>query len=282
MISKIKSILYDILTATIGELLVLLQPKKSKYLSKKGMTVVMGNNLSFTEKLMRRALLKKAEQKNDFEAIEEYHQNYWKNNGPEFFDSTISRLKNDLVTSHFIFKNLKEQLLKEKSEFDTLVEIGTGNGTVLAYLNEELPHLQQFIGIDLSEEQTIINNEKYKQNSKLSFVNSDGFDWVKENGQNNTIFLTFMGVLEYFTESRLQDFLSTIACLDKIIFIAIEPNGLKHDFTKNPNSIPYGTERSFSHNYLKLFQNSKFRIWHYSQKKIDGDHGIISYIGAIK
>lgn len=280
MKKRIKEILVSILTVTVGEALVLFQPKKAKKLSEKGMTLVMGNNITFPEKLMRRVILKKAEKNKDFEALEEFHKNYWKNNGPEFFDTTIDRLKKDLVISEFIFEHLKEQLLKEKNDYHTLVEIGTGNGTVLSHLSQEFPGLQQFIGIDLSNEQTNLNNKNFQNNPKLHFVNQDGFEWVQENGHSNTIFLTFMGVLEYFTESRLEKFLKTIAALGNTIFIAIEPNGLEHDFTKNQNSEPYGTERSFSHNYVKLFEKSNFKIWHYSQKKIEGDSGIISFIGA--
>ncbi len=278
--NNFRSLLVNFLSNTIGKLLIIVRPAKAKRLERKGMTLVMGNRITFSEKLMRRAILKKVEKNENFEALEEFHKNYWKNNGPEFFDNTLDRLHKDLVICEFIFEHLKEQLLEEEDDYCTLVEIGTGNGTVLSYLSEEFPDLQELIGIDLSNEQTIRNKKKYHHNSKLNFINQDGFEWVLENGHSNTIFLTFMGVLEYFTESRLEEFLKTIATLGNSIFIAIEPNGLEHDFIKNPNSEPYGTERSFSHNYLKLFEKSNFKIWHHSKKKIEGDNSIISFIGA--
>lgn len=53
--------------------------------------------------------------------------------------------------------------------------------------------------------------------------------------------------------------------MGKIIFIAIEPVGVNHDFNKNPNSEIYGSENSFSHNYVKMFQNSGFTLWHQSK-----------------
>ena len=136
------------------------------------------------------------------------------------------------------------------------------------------------VGIDLSEVQIENNKVNYKENPKLEFVAADGFDWVHKHGHENMVFVTFRGVLEYFTEQRLQEFFDKLNGLGKIIFFAIEPNGLDHDFRTNPNSQIYGPECAFSHNYPKLFQNAGFKIWHLSNK-IEGEHhDITCIIGA--
>ena len=276
---KIRSVLVGILAGTLGELLVLLRPGKARQLSEEGVTLVL-DNLSLSERLMRRVILKKIEKKKDYNTLAELHQNYWAKQGADFFKATNDSFeKIFLPECSFIFKLLKEELSKHSEKYNTLVEIGTGNGNVLEYLSIEFPEIEHFVGIDLSSSQIDMNNEKFQENKRLEFITSDGFEWVKKNGQGNTIFVTSRGVLEYFTEERLQSFLNKVSSLGKIIFIAIEPNGTDHDFKINPGSQPYGPERSFSHNYPKLFENAGFNLWHLSYKPFD-ESWIQSFLGA--
>ena len=279
MKKKIKDYVIGILTALVGKPLVFLWPSRVKKLSEQGMTLVMNNNLNVIEKLMRNEILRKAEENGEVDKLQELHSNYWRNQGQDFFKNTDNRFETIFMPDYsFIFDLLAEH--KDLKDFDTLVEIGTGNGSVLNYLASKFGHLKKLVGIDLSEVQTNLNNEKYKTEPRLDFVFSDGFDWVKKNGRSNTIFVTSGGVLEYFTETRLQSFLNKVNSLGKIIFVAIEPNGIDHDFRENPNSQSYGHERSFSHNYQKLFKASGFDIWHYSKKEYSYNAHLMCFIGA--
>lgn len=279
MKSKIRSFLIDILSNTYGRLLVMLCPKKTYELSERGVTLVL-NNLSFTERLMRRAILNNIEKTQDHEALAKLHQKYWTNQGADFFAATNTTFeKNFLPDCSFIFELLKEKLTQNSEDFSTLVEIGTGNGNVLEYLSSKFPEINHFVGIDLSPSQIKINKEKYIESKKLEFVASDGFDWVKKYGKPNTIFVTSRGVLEYFTEDRLQAFLKEVKNLGRTFFIAIEPNCNQHNFETHPYSKPYGNERSFSHNYPKLFEKASFNLWHLSYKPID-QYTKQSFIGA--
>ncbi|NAS32277.1 methyltransferase domain-containing protein [Flavobacteriaceae bacterium R38] len=276
---KIRAFFVEILASTFGNMMVLLRPEKARQLSKEGVTLVL-NNLSLTERLMRRAILKKVEKKEDFETLAELHQNYWTNQGSDFFEAMNDTFeKNFLPDCSFIFELLKKELSNQPKVFNTLVEIGTGNGNVLEYLSSEFPEIDHFIGIDLSPVQIDMNNKKFHEDQRLEFVASDGFEWVKKHGKANTIFVTSRGVLEYFTEDRLQTFLKEVDNLGKTIFIAIEPNGTDHDLKTNPGSQLYGPERSFSHNYPKLFKNAGFSLWHLSYKPFD-ESSIQSFVGA--
>ena len=105
--------------------------------------------------------------------------------------------------------------------------------------------------------------------------------WIKENGTNNMIIFTSGGVLEYFTEQRLQEFFSYLNKLGTSIFIAIEPIGANIDFSKNPNSQPYGVERSFSHDYARLFKNAGFNLWHESKAPSKMHEDYFGVFGAI-
>ncbi|WP_099572627.1 class I SAM-dependent methyltransferase [Maribacter sp. 4U21] len=171
-------------------------------------------------------------------------------------------------------------MLKESNQFNTLVEIGTGDGSVLHFLSSKIPEMIRMVGIDLSEIQITADISKYKENPKLEFVVADGFQWVEQNGKSNMIFVTFRGVLEYFTQQRLQGFFKKLDSLGNILFFAVEPNTLSHNFNSNPNSEIYGNESAFSHNCAKLFEDAGFSVWHLS-KRIESEHpDVTCIIGA--
>ena len=267
----------------LGNVLIFFRPKRAHQLSENRITLLHRNinSLTLQDKLMRTALIKKLEKIDDHNTIAKLNRNFWSNNkATELFLET-----EDLFETHFlpnctfIFEILKKDLSEPLKEFNTLVEIGTGNGFVLNYLKEKFPHINRFVGIDLSKQQVEINNEKFKKNPKLEFVASDASDWVKENGYGKTIFVT-RDVLEYFLEPNLQEFFKEINRLGEIIFIAIEPNGSNHKFDINPNSQLYGNEPSFSHNYRKLFENAGFNLWHFSQKPWAGGGSTQTFVGA--
>lgn len=279
--SKMRTFTVNFLSRTIGRFLVLLRPKKANRLGIEGMTVLMGHNrLSISERLMRRYILHKVQKRGKFDTLAEFHQNYWTHKGVDFFEENENRM----ISVHFpfcefMFDLLKERLSQVTSDYHTLVEIGTGDGFILNHLSSQITSLNRFVGIDLNEKQTALNRKKYSSNPKLEFVASDAFEWVEKDGRAGMVFLTFMGVLEYFTQERLEDFFDRLSSLGKVVFVAIEPNGDNHDFSINPNSLVYGTESSFSHNYVKLFEAAGFQIWHLSHKKLY-ESSIFSFVGA--
>ena len=256
----------DIIKTIVGSILIIVMPKKVKQLSNKGMTIVV--DLTLKERLMRHALLGKAKKNEDFETLSQFHQDFWTNRAEEYFST---RLFNNVLEDFFIpecsflVELLKNKLDKEDRKFNMLIEIGTGEGTVLNHLSLKLPNVDRFIGIDLSVTQIEANKKIFIENQKLEFVASDAFDWIKENRNDHIIILTSNGVLEYFIQSRLQDFFNELSAVGKVIFVAIEPVGVNHDFLKNPNSEIYGVENSFSHNYIKMFKDAGFKIEHQSK-----------------
>lgn len=279
--NSLKRIILSLLTKTFGRLLVVFQKNRVNKLKAEGLTLATNKNLSFTERLMRNVILNDLERKGDKGTLEQLHINYWQHKGAEFFSDTDDSFETKFLPDcAFVFDLLQKKLGKNGTHFKTLIEIGTGNGKVLDYLSKRFTQIKSFVGIDLSEEQIQVNSDHYKSDEKLNFVAADGFEWVSSFGKENTIFVTSRGVLEYFTQEKLQDFLKVIQSLGNVIFVAIEPNGIRHNFNENPNSIIYGYERSFSHNYKKLFENAGFNIWHYSSKKGDDDYYIQTYLGA--
>ncbi|NDP28508.1 MAG: class I SAM-dependent methyltransferase [Flavobacterium sp.] len=264
----------------VGKVLLAVFPKKAVRLERRGLTI-MNSKYSLIERQMRNAILKKAESKNNFDKLSKIHNNYWANQGKDVFSWNNSFTANFLPNCTFLLDIVKEKLFENEIQFDTLVEIGTGNGDVLNYLASNFPEIDKFIGIDLSTEQIKINQEKYKENVRLEFVNSDAFEWVKKEGRKNTIFMTSNGVFEYFTEQQLREFIEYTNGLGQVLFVVIEPTVADHNFEQNPNSTIYGVEKSFSHNYAKIFPDYGFELIHHSKKLLNpGDGYEMNYILA--
>lgn len=263
-----------------GNVLLTLFPKKAASLEKRGLTII-NPEFSLIERQLRDAILKKAESKNNFDKLSKIHNDYWVHQGIDVFSWNNSFTANFLPNCTFLLDIVKEKFFENETQFDTLVEIGTGNGDVLQYLETNFPKIDKFIGIDLSTEQIRINQEKYKENLRLEFVDSDVLEWVKKEGRKNTIFMTSNGVFEYFTEHQLREFIEYTNGLGQVLFVTIEPTVLNHDFELNPNSMIYGIEKSFSHHYAKIFQDSGFKIIHHSKKILHPGSGYeMNYILA--
>lgn len=262
----------------IGHLLVVLLPRKAKTLAQTGIT--LNFQLNRIERLMKNAMLHTAEKQGGYANLAELHKNNWMHQGKHFFELTDARFQNNfLPKASFVFDILKNNISSNEHEFSALVEIGTGSGSVLNYLSGKFPRIQKFIGIDLSLEQVAINNKKF-EGSKMEFVASDGYDWIMKHAQSNMIFVTYGGVLEYFTEQRISELLSHINKLRNIIFVAIEPVGADHDFNVTPHTQLYGSERSFSHNYPRLFKEAGFNLWHESTGELIDEGYRFIFLGA--
>lgn len=250
----------------VGSVLITLFPKKAARLEKRGLTM-FDSKFTLMDRQMRYVILGKAESKNNFDKLSKIHNNFWVNQGINVFASNNSFKNNFLPNCTFIFDIVKEKFFKNETQFKTLVEIGTGNGDVLHYLESNFPEIDKFIGIDLSTEQTKINKEKYKENLRLEFINSDVLEWIKKEGRENMIFVTSNGVFEYFTEQQLKEFIKYTYSLGQVLFVTIEP-AVDYNFEQHPNSIIYGFEKSFSHNYCQIFREFGFTIFHHSKKRL--------------
>ncbi|MDF4201852.1 class I SAM-dependent methyltransferase [Maribacter sp. SA7] len=259
----------------IGNFLLVLLPKKSKKMAVNGMTIIDKKSIGFIDLFMRKSLLKKAEKEQNYNQLSKFHEAYWKKQGVKYFSETDDSFETSFLPEcTFLFDLLELKLSMEKHNFHTIVEIGCGNGKVLNYLSSKFPDIKRFVGIDLSQQQVMKNKNTFASNKKLEFIASDGFEWTKTYATENMIFVTSRGVLEYFTQPKLQEFLHHINVLGKTTFVAIEPNGIHHNLKTNKASQPYGYERSFSHNYEILFKTAGFHLWHNTTK----DSGLDYYL----
>lgn len=150
-------------------MLVFLRPKKARKLSENRITLVHSyKNITIPERLMRGALIRKLDKIQDHKVIAEINPDFWINKkATELFSDLEDTFQTNFIPHcTFIFDLLKKELSGQSEKFNTLVEIGTGNGDVLNYLSSEFPEINRFVGIDLSADQIELNNKRFTNNKK--------------------------------------------------------------------------------------------------------------------
>jgi hypothetical protein len=215
--------------------------------------------------LKRRAML---ENQPDF--FERLHIDFWQGDGGAVFSENCDHRFEDLF------------LAKQKVDFDQLrsvcqsrqsqhiVEFGCNSGLLLQYMTTELGGIQSSTGIEINAEQVQQNQQSSDFDSRINFVTADGGKWLINNGNENTLFVSNGGVLEYFRRERLNEMLTHISTkLGPAIFFAVEPVADDHHWNQTNESIPFGEELSFSHNYTDLFESNGFQIVH--QRAVEFD-----------
>lgn len=253
-------IIKDKIKGIIGSALIKFMPREVNSI-KQGSFSLSEKEKNVFSRLIRFRLAQRAIEKNDYETLSTYHKNFWSGkNAKSFHDNTTERFNAVFLKYNIDVIEVLEKLLKKERSIDTLCEIGTGSGQVLLYLSNRLPGIKRFVGIDLCKEKVEELN-KVNQDARIEFICQNALSWIKEQGTKNTIFLTNMGVLEYFTQNEVEDLVGHIAAqLHPSFFVAIEPVAVEHDLKREHKSQCFGGEYSFSHNYPYLFETSGFSI----------------------
>jgi SAM-dependent methyltransferase len=159
---------------------------------------------------------------------------------------------------------------------DTLCEIGCGHGEVVNFLSQRLGALRRFIGLDLSSEQTRRNVARFGSD-RVEWVAGDARRWVEKHVRPGWILLTHNGVLEYVPREDLTALFSRAAQNAPALVSLSEPIALDYDLDRETLSRPYGFERSFSHNYLQILEQSGFRVVHRSEFR-SGSHRLLRVV----
>ncbi len=249
-----------------GQAVAMLAPQKAKQLFESPESQPSGiQDKLIMAHLKRRAMLNKQE---DF--FERLHIDFWQGDGGAAFSKNCDHRFEDLF------------LAKQREDFDQLraiwasqrpqhiVEFGCNSGLLLQYMTTELGGAKTSTGIEINAEQVRQNQESSEFDSRIEFLNADGGEWLFANGKPNSLFVSNGGVLEYFRRERLDEMLTHISRnLGPAVFFAVEPVANDHDWSKTSDSIPFGEELSFSHNYTDLFESNGFQVVH--QRPVEFD-----------
>ena len=208
--------------------------------------------------LRRRAMLEK--QANFFERL---HFDFWRGDGGAAFSRNCDHRFEDLFLAKQKLDFDQLRAIWEQREPRHIVEFGCNSGLLLQYMTTELRGVESSTGIEINAEQVRQNQESLQFDSRINFVNADAGDWLFINGNPNTLFVSNGGVLEYFCRKSLNEMLSHISKqLAPAVYFAVEPVASDHDWKKVTESVPFGEELSFSHNYTDLFESNGFQINH--------------------
>ena len=199
--------------------------------------------------------------KTDF--FEKLHLDFWSNEGGSVFSENCDHRFHDLFLARQSEDfDLLRKLWNERQP-NHIVEFGCNSGLLLNYLATELSAVESATGIDVNAAQIEKNRMADVFQPMIDFQCADANDWLSKHGQASTMFVTNGGVLEYFSPDKLGLMLSHIASqLKPAIFYCSEPVAADHDWNSSTDSIPFGEELSFSHNYPHLFESAGFDVVH--------------------
>ena len=249
------------LAGLIGSYLLPFFPKKSNKLKNQDFTLAHANtDYSFLDNLLRLGLLHNVIKTGNTDELANYHLKFWQSDAATTYHKKA--MAEDVILPQFahLTDDIDDIIANSGYTFSTLCEIGSGSGQLLDHLSKTIKNVDQFIGIDLSPDTADACNQKYT-NDNIRFVAGDAKQWIKENGQKNWVYLSYRGVLEYFPQQTLLEFLSeTRKACEPCLFVIVEPLGIHHDLENSTASEPYSAEFSFSHHYEYLFKSAGFNI----------------------
>jgi SAM-dependent methyltransferase len=189
--------------------------------------------------------------------LESLHKEFWRQRSDGWYDSTAGRFQTHTLP---LFSDWAERCIPAigESGIARVCELGCGDGQWLNYLSEHWTGPTEFLGLDLAEQQIRLNQRRYPH---LSFECTDLTSWVRDHAMPDTIFVAQGGVLEYLSQQSLSDVFEKIVrrAPNSLLFF-IEPLADDFDLSTQSESLPYGGEFSYSHNYPALMQAAGLSI----------------------
>lgn len=214
-------------------------------------------------KLIRNAHLLNAVQRKDHKTLRRYFTHYWSSaTSVEFYEGFAHRFEELFLRHHAVVADHIAEALPQLGEgVIRLVEVGSGDGRVLEWLADKLDAVSEYHGVDLNEREIAKCCQKHEGSDRLFFHSGDLMEWLRAHPAPNTILVTNGGVLEYILRDELLALFREFRSLCSPCLIAItESIATDHDLEKEPESLPYGHEFAFSHNYPALLREAGFEI----------------------
>ncbi len=243
---------------TVGSVLLPFMRKRAHHLARNEFSMTVGPR-SFVDSCLRAALARKLLRENQVDVMSYYHQQFWTGDRGTEFHRHVRAQVLEVYEAHFKYLITElNQLIKDYPKLETLAEIGAGGGSFTNMLTQNVNGIDNWIGNDLSMDIIAENRKLYPH---IEWFAGDGKAWVETYGEPCTIFLTFRGVLEYFTQANLDAMFAYITEHHQpSAFVLVEPVALNHDLDTETESRAYGTEYSFSHNYPHLLTKNGYVI----------------------
>lgn len=231
---------------------------------------------NIVNRAIRNGLYADAFKRKDHAALRRFLSQYWAKEAAAFHRDWNERFERMFLKQDAALIDELEKLLARVPGdpiFTHLYEVGCGGGQVLEYLHDRFPQLKGLIGIDLGEEQ-IKENWATCDQERLAFVAADANEWLPENAVPGCVIFANGGVFEYFLQSELEYLFSRAAdSLAPVVICVIETVATDHDLETEKDSLVYGREMAFSHNYPHLLETAGFEIVSCSERHGDSIDG---------
>lgn len=229
------------------------------------------------------ARLRRAHAKGDIDAMESALGAYWQGGPGDQFHSNFADVRLSVFREQHAqaIEALADFLAKTDAKFDRLVEIGCGDGKVLAECVKQLPSISQAIGLDING--TAIASamaEQAPSDPRLNFLQTDARAWLAQNPLPGTVMLSYGGVLEYFSPENVDRLLEALALTRPAAIVLVEPADPAHDMETQSESSVFGREYSFSHNHRSRMGKAGFRVVFERETHAFG-HRLIMMVGVL-
>lgn len=231
--------------------------------------------IGFVDRAVLAYLVNNHQRAGTLDQLAPLHAWLWKGEqAVSFHAQAQARFDSFWLASHVAIVEPLRQLFERPANgevsYRSLCEVGCGSGLVLEDLARRLPSVETFMGLDLSERQTQINNSR-RLDPRIRFASGDATAWIPSHGGVGTVYLTVAGVFEYFSRRALQELFEHIAVHQTPAAVAlIEPVPADYDFDIEDASRPYGFENSLGHNYPRLLSNAGFTILFQAIQVVEG------------
>ncbi len=264
---------YAKVASRLGEALLPLFPKRAAALR----AGQLSQHPTFFEDLLVAGLVRSHTRQRTLDQLTPLHDWFWSNTpAVQFHEFAERRFEHWFLANHVaIVPAIRAALEADPVTYSTLCEVGCGSGKVLQHMTQAFPEIRRFIGLDLSPEQVARNRVRFPA-QRMEFEAADGPTWIDRNAQPGWIYLTCAGVFEYVSRDNLLALLTTLATrLKPSLFGMVESLSDDYDLENDSESVPYGAEMVFSHNYIEILNLAGFDILHRSEQRVDNQRWLL-------
>jgi SAM-dependent methyltransferase len=222
------------------------------------------------KRLVLHARLSRARRRGDEAAIQAALHAYWQGDAPgDYYDRYANRFQLWFLGPH---QAIVEALASEAARrpYGRIVELGCGDGRVLAHLAGRLPRVPELLGLDINEAIIARTSAALADPPRLTFRAGNARAMFAEVCGDNTLLMTYGGVMEYFTADDLSRFFRHHAGRKNTAVALVEPVDPSHDLTADPGSHVFGAENSFSHNHGSLLERAGFAVRFFQEMNLGG------------
>ncbi|MFA6192488.1 MAG: class I SAM-dependent methyltransferase [Sulfurimonas sp.] len=186
--------------------------------------------------------------------LKNFTKSYWKSN---VSNNWHAKRKDESFDDFYDFAQAISSKIEDLN-FNTVLEIGTGAGTLIAILSKNLNTYDKFIGIDINKQQIDENKKNYQNLDNVEFIYMDIAKYINDTNLNN-IAIVSQNTLDYFEKNELKKLFSLIH--SKIKNVVIVVSSLRRNIELADSIDRKEADfKVYSHNYYALLKEAEYEL----------------------